>query len=216
MINKSYKLTYLILALTAPNLSANPLKFAAELYRISKIGDTKTSSISNTALVGEISNVLTALWLPTKGIKQLLAVLADTIKNEAKITAAAVDLLPSFTAPYFYLLDQELGKNAKEIAKYNKLTNRNVSYEKNQQRLWLIANYFLPMISEKFFASKAAKYFPYANQVDHLNTTVDIIFALSNISEIIRQHYKYKADFGNYKNFSNYNSYDAKELKNFN
>ncbi|MCK9543648.1 MAG: hypothetical protein M0R03_16640 [Novosphingobium sp.] len=184
------------------NLFINIIQISNELYRISALGSTDPLHIKKAAKRGKIFHIFSAV---SGSMKLCLKIIEIIIMEEyipileyfnieinsygkTKRLITSLDTLPGLSAFKFIGQDREIQNNAKKIAKYNKETNRDLRQTKLKQYAWLAVNKLAPSLLSTFTNNNDNRY----------------VFELfSNVSEIARKHYRYKAEMGDYKNYCN-------------
>lgn len=183
-----------------------------ELYRILNMGAKTPSRIKIGSLIGKISNACSALRLPWVAFKEsLLHGFIDPLKNDTNLKLARIaNIIPSIAALGFYSKEKELASNAETIARYNEKTDRNLTKDKIIQTLWLTLNKTLPYAGYVYSRVKN-DHVSYSNAFSDERAennfgssfyTLLKLKSLADISEIVRKHYRYKSELGNYKAFT--------------
>ena len=169
-----------------------------ELYRIKNIGTKHEISLYRSAQLGKFANMISMLKLPFRISNLFKNCMTSQPNNDNGITLAKIALVaPSIAAVDFYFKDSELLANADAIVNYNKETSRNVTTDKIVQLTWFVLNKTL--LSMGLF-SAITNHDERVTRTERIKTALTLK-ALENLSEIVRKHYRYKAELGNYKNF---------------
>ncbi|MCK9543650.1 MAG: hypothetical protein M0R03_16650 [Novosphingobium sp.] len=110
------------------------------------------------------------------------------------INSSTIDL--KFIANIKFIFDNFIiYKNAKRIARYNRLSKRDLSKSKQNQYIWLSLNNLVACIG--FFAERIYKR-------DHkfkIFTVINTLKIASSISEILRKNQLYNLEIGEYRNY---------------
>lgn len=190
--------------------SVNLINYLYELYRIKNIGSQNKKSIDRSAKLGMLSNIFSIAKLPLHVINKIANKIVPFNKIQVKDNALSLAkiswILPSLAAINFDRKDMELAKNAETIANYNKETNRSITKTKFIQGAWLSLNKVLPYAGYIYSRIKndnvnISEVFTGKHNFGTSFYTFVKLKALADISEIVRKHYRYKAELGNYKNF---------------
>jgi len=193
-----------------------------ELYRISSLGSNDDINIKRAAKIGQFFHILSILNMPINLLDYLnikgLCKMTDYFNIEHKATPinSSVDLarfstiLPGLSAFKFAKQDAQVRRDASKIAQYNKATKRDLKSAKLKQLAWYGINKIAPYVGfalmrkihDKDNFSNAFNHNSIIN-IENRTTmqTFSVFKAISNISEIIRKHYRYKAEMGDYQNY---------------
>ncbi|MCK9543647.1 MAG: hypothetical protein M0R03_16635 [Novosphingobium sp.] len=190
-----------------------------EIYRIKTVTSDNSSKIITHVSIGAIFNILSIIYGFTNTLNQndLIHKFAGINYKDKRIEPISIiikwalfsRILPAIAAVEFILKDIKIIKDTKdtnELAKTNTKLNSNIKDFKTKQLIWLMINKITPYIAMAVLGSGYKQAESVKKQNNFTGQVFIVIKAISDISEIIRKHYRYKVEIGNCQNHKTNNN----------
>ncbi|CDK30789.1 hypothetical protein [Candidatus Babela massiliensis] len=166
-----------------------------EINKIRVLGSFNEEVIHDAALLDRLFNSLVPFSI-IPNIYYSLNSISYSLKQDRYVNFARfINFMnPILNFLLFDKREKQIEKNAYKISKYNKETNKTLSGEKFVQYNWLLFNKISPYLV--FVLSRN-----YEKLALNSYNVFEIAKALSNMSEIVRKHFRYKVEMRGLYNY---------------